>query len=85
MNYTVVWLPGAEQELAALWLDPAWRPTITQAAHAIDQQLQRAPEGLGESRGPDTRVCFVDPLGALFRVRPGDRLVEVIHVWGFRS
>lgn len=39
MNYTVVWVPDAEQELAAVWLASSDRPRVTQSAHAIDQAL----------------------------------------------
>jgi hypothetical protein len=40
MNYTVVWVPSAEQELAALWMAAADRDAVTRAAHEIDQQLR---------------------------------------------
>jgi hypothetical protein len=36
MNYAVRWLPAAEQELAALWLNSARRSSVTQAAHRLD-------------------------------------------------
>ena len=83
MNYTVRWLPKAEQELAALWLDATVRSAVTQAAHRIDQQLQQSPQDLGESRAEDIRVHFQTPLGVLFRVPTSMRLVEVVHVWKF--
>ena len=83
MIYTVIWLPAPEQELAKLWLDPATRDGVTQAANDIDRLLRRDPDKLGESRGADQRVVFVVPLGVLFRVRPLDRLVEVVHAWKF--
>ncbi len=83
MIYTVVWLPAAERELAALWVDPATRPGVTQAANQIDLLLRNDPDRLGESREVDQRVLFVTPLGVLFRIKLQDRLVEVIHVWKF--
>jgi hypothetical protein len=83
MRYTVRYLPDAEQELAALWMDSNKRDAVTRAAHQIDQQLQQAPQECGESRPQDCRIHFESPLGVLFRVVPNNRLVEVIHVWEY--
>lgn len=83
MNYTVRYLPDAEQELAAPWMDSAKRYAVAKAAHRIDRQLQQAPEQLGESRPQDCRIYFDAPLAVLFRVQGGSPLVEVIHVWEF--
>lgn len=83
MNYTVCWLPDAEQELAALWLDASLRSAVTQAAYRIDQQLERSPQTLGESRPNNLRIHFQAPLGVLFRVQTRKRLVEIVHVWKF--
>jgi hypothetical protein len=84
MKWTVVYLPDGEQELASLWLDPLSRADVTDAANRIDRMLQRDPENVGESREEaGQRILFVAPLGVLFRVKPEDRLVEVVHVWKF--
>jgi len=83
MNYTVRWLPAAEEELAGLWLDAANRAEITRAAHALDERLQLEPEQIGESRTGALRIHFEGPLGVLFRPRSDVRLVEVVHVWRF--
>jgi hypothetical protein len=84
MKWTVVYLPAAEQELAALWVDPASRADVTDASNRIDRLLQRDPEKVGESREEtDQRILFVAPLAVLFRVSPDDCLVQVIHVWKF--
>lgn len=84
MKWTVVYLPDAEQELANLWLDPASRADVTDAADRIDQLLRRDPDNVGESREEtDQRVGFIAPLAVLFRVKSEDRLVEVIHVWKY--
>ena len=83
MKYTVHWLPLAEQELAALWVQAAIRSEVTRAANSIDQELERAPETLGESRSKGLRVHFEAPLGILFQVRSDLKLVEVVHVWRF--
>jgi hypothetical protein len=85
MNYTVIWLPGAEQELAALWLDASNRDAITTAAARIDQLLEREPETEGESRPDGRRILFAAPLGVIYRVYPDQRRVTVQHVWQFRT
>lgn len=83
MKYSVLWLPAAEQDLAACWLDPATRTMVAEAASQIDRLLQYAPQNQGESRADNLRVFFVAPLAVLFRVKEDDRLVEVVHVWQF--
>jgi hypothetical protein len=72
MNYTVVWLPDAEQALAA-----------TRAADLLDRRLRRDPENEGESRSGSDRVIFEAPLAAHYRVRADDRIVEVGHIWRY--
>jgi hypothetical protein len=39
MKFTVLWVPGAEQRLAELWLNASERDAITTASHVIDQHL----------------------------------------------
>jgi hypothetical protein len=85
MNYTVIWLPDAEQELAALWRNAPNRDAITVAAALIDQLLEREPETAGESRPDGRRILFASPLGVIYRVRPDQREVNVHHVWQFRT
>jgi hypothetical protein len=85
MKYTVVWVPTAEQELAALWMDAANRAAVTRASHAIDRLLGRDPLGEGESRPGGSRVLLVPPLGALYEVSPENCMVRVLHVWSFRT
>jgi len=82
-SWNVLWLPDAEQELAAAWLQAANRLAVTQAALAIDQALALDPENLGESRPAGRRIAFVPPLGLRFRVLRDQSLVEVLHVWRF--
>jgi hypothetical protein len=65
MNYEVHWLPAAEQELTALWLNSAKRSAVTRATHRLDLQLQQSPNRLGESRPGGLRVHFESPLGAM--------------------
>jgi hypothetical protein len=81
MSYTVTWLPAAEDELAALWLNTADRGAVTRAASAMERRLRKDPLHAGESRPQERRIAFLPPLGFLFRVVEDDRLVEVVHVW----
>ena len=84
MKWTVVYLPEAEQELATLWLDPTSRADVSDASNRLDDLLRHNPNQAGESRQvEDQRILFATPLGVLFRVKPDDCLVEVIHVWKF--
>jgi hypothetical protein len=83
MKYTVIWVPDAEQELAAIWMAAADPDAVTAAAHLIDQCLRRDPDTQGESRPEGRRILLKYPLGVLFIVKPLDRLVYVLNVWQF--
>ena len=83
MNYTVVWLPDAEQELADIWLNASDPDLVTQVAHEIDQQLLRDPLNAGESRVGSQRILHVKPLAVGFDVIQDDLRVEVFHVWTY--
>ena len=81
MRYTVIWLPDAEQELAAIWLAAMDRRVVTQTAHTIDLLLRHDPVTQGESREEDRRILIALPFCVVFRVLEQARRVEVIHVW----
>ena len=83
MRYTVIWVPDAEQELAAIWMAAGDRDAVTAAAHRIDQILRRYPDQKGESRPEGRRILLEPPLGVLFIVQPLDRIVYVLNVWQF--
>jgi plasmid stabilization system protein ParE len=80
MNYTVLWTPLAEQELARLWTNAPDRNAVTAAADVIDDLLGRDPLSQGEARADDTRLLFVPPLTVLFQVSEADRTVHVLRV-----
>lgn len=77
MNFSVVWLPSAEQKLAALWTAAADRDAVTAAANQIDADLTRNPLTAGESRMGNTRVHFAPPLAVYFDVDKATRKVTV--------
>jgi hypothetical protein len=85
MKFTVVWLAGAEQELANLWNNAADRSQITAAADKIDAALARDPASFGESRGGNTRIALVAPLAVLFDVDELNRRVVVWDLWRWPS
>jgi hypothetical protein len=67
--------------LTELWLNAQDRNAVTRAANAIERRLRVNPQSAGESRADDLRVMFLPPLAVLFRVKPDDMLVEIIHAW----
>jgi hypothetical protein len=83
MDWTVVWVPEAEQELARLWMNTADRDRITLAAAEIERRLRFDPESAGESRAAGRRILIAPPLAATFRVSPADRLVQVLNLREF--
>ena len=85
MNYTVLWRPTAEGQLAALWTNATDRNAIAAAADLIDKMLQHDPLGEGESRAGADRLLFLGPLAALYSVDQGDRTVHVRAVGLSRS
>ena len=81
MNYTVVWQPSAQDDLAALWVDnPSERNAITAAAAAIDAALRRDPHLPGSPVG-GTRVWVRDPVVVEFTISDAQRLVTVLAIW----
>lgn len=83
MDWTVVWLPDTEVELAELWLTSTDRERVTIAADQIDMQLRRYPVDAGESRAAGRRILIVPPLADTYRVLADDRLVQVVNVREF--
>ena len=81
MNYRVIWVPRAEQELAELWLNAPNRDAVTRAAQEIDELLRKGPSDEGESRPRGRRILFRLPLAVVFTVQPQDHLVTVLNVW----
>src|SRR6266853_743657 len=66
MNYRVIWIRKALDELTTLWTAASNRAAVTAASHLIDQQLARDPLNYGESRGGADRIAFEAPLAVLF-------------------
>ncbi len=82
MNYSVVWVPSTEQELAATWLAAADRNAVTAASHALDRDLAQDPHGRGiPRRGTPGYIAVELPLGVEYEVVEADKTVRVLHVW----
>jgi hypothetical protein len=48
MNFEVYWLPEAEVELAALWLDSRDRKEFSRSTHRVEQSLRMNPGTIGD-------------------------------------
>ena len=83
MNYSVIWVPSAEQELAAIWLAATDRNAVTRAAHLVEQRLQLDPANEGESRPKNRRITFEAPISLVFSVHVQTRTVRVLRVRSF--
>lgn len=84
MNFTVIWVPSAERDLAAIWTATADRNAVTRAAHQIDLRLERDAPSEGESRPGGRRVVHEFPLGVTVSVDEPDRTVRVPRAWEVR-
>jgi plasmid stabilization system protein ParE len=80
MRYTVVWLDQALNDLARIWMQAADPLAVRDASNEVDRQLADDPETKGEEFYGD-RLLVVLPLQVVFRVRPDDRIVEVLNVY----
>ena len=80
MSFTVVWSRSAESRLAEIWLESSQRECVSNAANAIDQELRRSPQTVGESRSGEDRAAIIPPLAVNFTVEEADRIVRVLSV-----
>jgi hypothetical protein len=78
--YTVEWLPGAEQELADIWLAAPDRSAVTRAEATITRLLARDPLHSGVEVAEGLRKLIVDPLMLFYSVQQANRKVEVSKV-----
>ena len=83
MNYTVLWKPEAERQLATICTRSANRNLNTDSSRLIDKTLGVKPEEVGESREGGFRILLEPPLGVIYTVSEGDRKVDVVAVWSF--
>ncbi len=84
MSFTVIRLPAAEQELAALWIASGRRDAVTAAVDELDRRLATDPSTEGESRDGAVRVTFEPPVAINFQVDAVNRTVFVGRAWEYR-
>lgn len=80
MKFTVTWTEEARNELCELFLAVTDRTELSRFVNALEMELARRPESLGESRGGHSRVIMESHFGVLFEVLPKDCLVKVFHI-----
>ena len=80
MNYTVVWNPDAENDLAFAWMRAVDKQALSAAANRLEKLLGDDPLNLGESRAGITRIAFDGPVGVICDVSEPDRRVTVLAV-----
>lgn len=84
MRYTVLWVPSAERDLAAIWTTSEERGSVASAANTIDALLREDATSRGEACFDTVRTLIVPPLGVDFEVQEDDRIVRVLAVWTAR-
>ena len=81
MKYTVCWRPTAERKLNEIWNEATDKSAVSQAADAIESELQSRADSAGGSRGDEARFLTVAPLAIYFDVHEDDRTVDVWSVF----
>lgn len=81
MNFHVIWLAPALDELAKIWLAVADRTSIAKASDEIDAILGRTPLEVGESREGFNRILIHGPLSVYYVVSEAEGRVYVWDVW----
>ena len=80
MKFTVAWTDSADNELCELFMAVPNPDELSRFVNAIETELARRPEDIGESRDEHLRVVMESHFGILFEVFPDDRLVQVVHI-----
>lgn len=81
VNFTVVWMQGAQQDLASIWMAAIDRNAVTRASHQIDLALAVSPNTVGVPVFATVREYLCAPLGVEFEVIDADMRVFVLSVW----
>ena len=85
MNFMVVWMPRAQDDLAKLWLDESLRSRIALLAHGLERRLSKDPETMGLLAFDNVYTAEADILGVEYEVIPDDRHVRVLRMWSSAS
>ncbi len=81
MNYTVTWLPSAQDALLRIVISRPDRGAVVSALDRIGRILASEGPAAGESRDQDLRILFALPLAVIFSVEESDRTITVRRVW----
>ncbi|HEV3006070.1 MAG TPA: hypothetical protein VGX78_16495 [Pirellulales bacterium] len=79
-RFTVVWLQGAQDDLAELWINARDRSAVSAATRLIDIELSRDAPTKGVELHEGLHAFFAPPLRVLFTVDEADCVVEVVRV-----
>lgn len=85
MNYTALWQPVAQEQLATLLADPAIQSAVLRAAFRVGALLEYFPEQVGESREPPERVLIEPPLTVYYEIDHEEKVVRVFRVLATRA
>jgi hypothetical protein len=81
MNYTLIWLPWAFDEMQEIIrASPGRRGELADILRDVRGELTRSPDTVGESRGVNKRVGFFGRLTVFFRIETADRAVYITRV-----
>jgi hypothetical protein len=83
MTYTVIWVPSAQRELAALCVQYFHHGlgAISAAVTVIDNQLKQDPHTKGVPLYDVVRTFGAPPLNVDFEVDDADMKVYILTVW----
>jgi hypothetical protein len=77
MNWTVEWLPDAEDALAEAWLQAPDPQAVTAAQAQIDRLLARDPQANGQHLHEGLYQITLAPLTVFYSIDAAQRRVEV--------
>jgi mRNA-degrading endonuclease RelE of RelBE toxin-antitoxin system len=81
MNYSVEWEPGAEDELAAIWVaNVLRRRDVTAAADRIERALAVDPRRHGRPVAEGLFAIHVPPLRVTYEILDAERMVMIVAV-----
>jgi hypothetical protein len=85
--YSIYRSKVAVQPVRSAWEEgtPELREAIVRASERLDKRLCREPHRQGESRGGKARVAFEAPLGVIFEVDEGMKLVSILRAWIYET
>ncbi len=80
MRFTVVWTDESKNALCELLMAVPNPGEFSRVVNAIESDLARRPQDVGESRDEHVRAVLESHIGILFEVHPDDCLVQVLHI-----